>query len=1123
MKKGRIAVQWAAQIGTAVSMFLFWLSLAPVALGQGSAYITGYIHDQSQATVPNASVVITNEATNVSVTVKSSEVGLYRSPTLQPGTYSVTAEASGFKRLVRSGVVVSLGQPLGLDLQMELGEIGTEVKVTAEAPLLRSEEAGLGQSVEIGQISQLPFFNRSAGMLIQLSPGARYLGEDFISYGSSRYNVGGMGNTNVLVNGAGVTADRTDVGQMAYNPSVEALSEVRVLSNQYSAEFGQDVGALVLMQTKSGSNSLHGNVYEFFRNEALDTYSGFTRTKPKDRQHIFGGMVGGPIKKNNLFFYTNIEIQQQANPASRLLTVPTAAQKAGDFSALPQIIYDPATTRTDPATGRLVRDPFEGNIIPPNRLDAVAKNLLKYIPDPTLAGFTTNLPSASGIDNNKRRGVTRIDWNISEKDKLAGTWMWDRTFYNFRGFSAYNDIDPAASPTIGEAFGFKFLTQVYNFEETHLFSPTFFTTNRVVWRPYHILRINPSVDPAKKWGQTLGLKNTPGMRLPEEYGGDMGFPDFAFTGYTSLGGGGWLFQQKPQNMFNYYNATQYVRGAHALKFGFEAYRSLQTIPDQSGPNGHYTFDLLQTSQPGVAGTGNAFASFLLGLVNSASYALGPPQTWTEWYYATFIQDDWKVTPKLTLNLGLRWDIDAPVYETQSMGNSFDFEQINPVSGTRGVYTFLGQGGLPGNFYDTNWRRFAPRFGFAWQAKPRMVIRGGYGVYNTSPILGANRRAPGEGFVTTGSFGSPDGGLSPAYILQDGLPNYPLGGDPALLNSAFGAVRVGQTPTNSPRFVDRSWKFGYAQNFNLSIQHELPWNTLIEVAGQGVLGRNLPVNTNWNEIPPNLWGQTGSNFVRRPFPQFANVTEVKSQRGTTNYYAAYVRAEKRFSQGFSLISNYNWSKNVGFMGGSIYYPGLSRGPTWYDESNNPTGQAYHSGLISWIYELPAGRGKKYLNSGAASKVFGGWSINGILTLRSGTPFNLSSGADSLNGNSPLGGRVNLVGDPSAGAGVPDRWFNTAAFAAPAFGTIGNFCCGLLESPSNKILNVAISKDTFVNERWKIKFTAEFFNFTNTIPWGVPDTNLRSPTFGRILGPLTEGANTQGGGGQRIIQFGLRIEF
>lgn len=1088
---------------------------------QGTAYITGNVMDPTGAAVPDATVVVKATATGATYTLKTTADGVYRTPALAPGAYDITVTAKGFQTAVVNGVVVLVGQPRGQSFTLKVGAVSQTVQVTSAPPQLRTEEAGLGQTVTYQQVAKLPYFSRSAGVLLSLSPAVRYAGEDVISYGASRYNVAGYTNVNVMIDGANDTGDREDVAQMVLNPSVETLREVKVNENQYSAKYGRDIGPLVQMATKSGTNQFHGGLYEYFRNEALDTYDGFTRTKPLDRQHMFGGTLGGPIKKGKLFFFGSLEGQKSSLPVDGTLTVPTAAEKAGDFTALGHPIYDPSTHST---CGPEVCN----NIINSSYIDPVAQKVLPFFPAPRLPGIAANYPATAGSQVNLWRGVERIDYLISSKDTFSGVWDFAHTRNPFLGWSGYK---PVASPPVAGGFGFQYFTQSYEYHWTHIFSPTFFMSNRIVDRPRYITRLNPGVDPAGKWAETLGVNNYAGANLPQSYGGDLGFPTFNFSGYTQMGPGFLLFQERPIRETSWDIDLTYVRGNHTISTGFSVERGEHGAPDQSFPTGNFNFLPSETGAVGTTGlptpnTGDAFASFLLGLTDNASTELGPPLTWHNWYSAAYIEDNWKALPNLTINLGLRWDVDGPVYEQQDRGNGFDFYQINPVSGTPGVVKFLNRPDYPyTGYYNTDWHRLSPRLGFAWEVIPKTVIRGGFGMYSINPNLGANTRAPGLGFTTLGSFGSPDGGVSPAFILANGFPTYPIGGNLALLTDGFGAVPVGQAPTSSPTFVARNWKFGYAENFNLSVGRELPGQVLFEVAGQGVLGRNLPIGVNWNEVPPQFWGLTGQNFTRRPFPQFGSVSELKSAMGTTDYYEGYVRLDKHFSHGLSVISNYSYGRTLGFMGGSIYFPQLSRGPgAIYNTANGVTAIPYQMANISWVYELPFGAGKDYFTSGAAAKILGGWSVGGILELLGGVPFGVNASNDSLNGNSPLGGRVNIVGDPNAVANrSPDNWFNTAAFALPAFGQIGNYG-GTLLGPSDKRLDLSIQKATNLTERLKLTFVAEAFNATNTLQFGPPDATLGDPNFGRTTGTGGGlGANTLGPYGARQMQLGLRIDF
>jgi len=345
-----------------------------------------------------------------------------------------------------------------------------------------------------------------------------------------------------------------------------------------------------------------------------------------------------------------------------------------------------------------------------------------------------------------------------------------------------------------------------------------------------------------------------------------------------------------------------------------------------------------------------------------------------------------------------------------------------------------------------------------------------------------------------------------------------------LTEGFGAVRPGQTPSTSPTFVNPDWRFGYAENFDLSIQRELPFNMVFEIAGQSSLGRRIAINgRNWNEINPSLWGIPGPNFIRRPFPQYGNVSEVKQAAGSTNYYNGFVKLEKRFSHGLVLIANYSVGKSTGFLGGSLYYPQLSRTVVFYNEANGATAVPYQAGLISWSYDLPFGHGTSRLSQGPAARIFGGWSLGGLATFNGGVPFGLSSGIDSLNGNSPLNGRVDIVGNPSIDNRSPDRWFNTSAFRAPAFGKIGNFV-GPLTGPATRRVDLSLRKTTQIRENLRFVLAGEAFNLTNTPQFGPPVSNLSDPRFGRSInegGGL--GANTTGPYGARIIQIGARIDF
>jgi hypothetical protein len=1108
----------------AAILISMWALPALSAFAQGTAYLTGYVFDPHEGAIGSATIQIKNEATGAVFNVTTTDAGLYRSPSLDPGSYVVDVNAPGFKESLTTGVRVELGEPRSLDIHLVVGTSQTIVKVTASAPLLNTEDPGLGQSVDYTQVAKLPYFDRSAGALLALTPGVRYTGEDPISYGASRYNIAGWTNVNIYVDGSPVNGDREDVDQMVLNPTVEALSDVRVIVSQYSAEFGADVGALVLMQTKSGSDQWRGGVYEYLRNEYFDSDNHFTHSRPEDRQQMFGGTLGGPIfRSRKLYFFTSQEGQLATNPLTAVLTVPTAAQKAGNFTGLAPV-FDPASTVC--AGGTCTRTQFTSNQIPTTRFDPVAVNALKYFPSPTLPGNVNNLPVSSAYDYKEYRNVAKVDWNISAKDTFSWLWLLDNVHNTYEGVPAYNAIDPAATPEIGSEPGFQYQSQTFNFSETHLLSAKTFITNRFAWRPRNIGRINAAVDPSAQYASKLGILNYAGANLPASYGGDLGFPTFNFTGYTGLGpNGGMLFQENPISVLDYMFSASLIRGDHSMKAGLQLSRGRHGAPDQGFVTGSFSFAATETANPQAASsTGNPFASFLLGQVDTGSTDLGPLLEWRNLYIAPWFEDDWKVTPKLTVNLGLRWDIDFPVTEAQNRGNAFNPTAINPVSGTPGTYEFLGLNGWPTNFFNTEWKRFAPRIGFADEIAKGTVVRGGFGMYNLDVDLGANVRAPSAGWNTQASFNSTNSGLSPAFVLSQGFPTYPLGGSKSLLTPSYGAVPVGQVPNSSPTYVDRNWRIGYAENFDLSVEQKITPTIALEIAGQGALGRKLPINNeNFNEVAPQYWGLTGANYARRPFPQFNNVTDVKYAEGNTDYYGGYIRLDKRFSQSFDIIGNFNWGKPLGFMGGSIYYPRLSRGQIVYDEANGATGVPTKLGLVAWTYTFPFGPGRAYLSHGLIGNLVGGWDWNGILSAHSGVPFDIHSGVDSLNGNSPLSNRVNLVG--SAHVGDPAHYLSAANFAAPPNGTVGTFCCSKFYSPDNVQLNSTLGKNFVLHEGYDLRLVAEVFNLLNSPQWGIPDTTLTDPGFGTITGAgSNQGANVANPqDGARVMQLGARIEF
>ncbi len=633
----------------------------------------------------------------------------------------------------------------------------------------------------------------------------------------------------------------------------------------------------------------------------------------------------------------------------------------------------------------------------------------------------------------------------------------------------------------------------------------------------------PGYNPDAKWAETLGVKNITR---------DLAFPSFDFGGeYLQMGPGFAVYGQNPISQTEFAETLTYVRGKHTIKVGADSNRSIHALDGAINPTGSFSFNRGFTQLVGVGTTGDAIASFLLGAVDGAGLSDNGQMKYRQWYLAPYVTDTIRATQKLTFNIGVRWDIDFPVYEDlRGAFSGFDFNRINPVSGTPGVITFHGiSPGTPKGLYNTDWNRLQPRFGFGYQFDDRTTIRGGYGIYSISPAYFSLFPPLLTGFSIAADlgFGAPDN-FNPAFWLQDGFPPWPRGGDPSVLNDGFGAVPVGESPNTTARFVQHNWPLGYAQAMTLSVERELPGQILLAVSGIGNLGRKLPIGHDFNQLARSLWGVRGDRQALRPFPQFASVSDDKAPEGITNHWEMNVRLEKRLSQGLFFLTDLTWQKTTGVMGFEANDDhSLSRGPgVFFDQSNFPVGSPENLFRFTWGYDLPFGGGKPFLSSGPLKHIFGGWNVGGIWSWVGGARLT-PRGGDSLNCYCGAGSRLDQIGDLTLDKPTLQRWFNTSAVIEPPFGRIGTLGLGVLKGPDFRNLDLAVSKTTAFSERYQIEFVWELFNATNTTKFGDPGTEFGSDEFGFI--GWYRGLGGQGGSveapwyGARIMQFGLRFSW
>jgi hypothetical protein len=1086
---------------------LLFVALAAAALLAAqvtTASITGIVSDPTGARVANVKLRLANEETGVGMTAETGAQGEYTFPLLNAGRYTLTTDAAGFKSSTQTGILLELGRVTRLDITLQLGQVDEKVVVTGEAPLLESETATVGQFIENRSIVDMPLNNRRVGQIMALMGHAVYIAGDVIR---PRYSIAGSRSDSQqwLIDGVNSSNIALEVSQALFNPPVEAVQEIRVQQNGYSAEFGNSAAGVIAMTTRSGSNRVTGVLYEYFRNDKLDARNFFATGSTPLRWNAFGGAVGGPAIRNRTFFFANVEFQRQRLSNIRTFTVPTAEQLRGDFSATTTAagvlipIYDPSSGRPNPSNpSQTIRTQFPGNIIPQSRIDPVAANIAAHFPPPNrppanLAGANNwNAANTNALDITT--GTAKVDHNFNEKDRLSvRIIVHDFPTYNSASFPTPG-ADPNANNQDRRAFS-------YLFNEFHTFSPAVVNDFRLNFQPrrFH----NASRGLGEGWPAKLGLKGVD----------DRAFPRVNVAGYTSLGATPHDRIQIPIHDTHLVNAVSAFLGGHSLRFGGELRLARNVDNFYQIVSGQLGFVGLATAQPGVNNTGNAFASMLTGFVSSGDVRGTDELDRRSKYLAFFFQDDWKVTRNLTLNLGVRWETHTPRFDANDRINGFDTGKTNPVSGTPGIVTFANRDGYSRSLYSGDYNNIMPRFGFAWKPDflKRTVIRGGYGIFYGPPLPGTNNTS--AGFETSGSFSTPDNSLTPAFMLRDGFPSTSR----PQLGPGYGAVPVGQAIRFAPEFIVPERRIGYSQQWNFALQKEFPWLTVMELSYLGNVGHKLPgPDTNINQVHPSLMG-SGNAQVRRPFPQFGNLIIVTPFWGNSSYHGFNAKIEKRFSSGLNFLMNYTFSKfiddvtssqELGTVGGlqDVYNRRAEKSLSGNDVRNRF--------VYSATFELPWGIGRRWMTSGPAAVILGGWAIGAILTLQDGSPDGLVTQTNTTNSFNGIQ-RVNLLRNPELPKSerTIERYFDTSAAVAPpqyAFGSVGR---AVLTGPGIANLDLSLMKNHRFMERYNVQFRAEAFNSLNRVNLEDPGRALGGPGYGVISAARSA----------RTLQLGLKLTF
>jgi hypothetical protein len=1101
--------------------------------------ITGRVVDASGAAVGNAAVAATNTATGIVYRTATNDAGNYVLQQLAVGSYELAVEAKGFRKFVRRGIHLNVAQTLTVDVPLEIGQLEQAVEVTADASTLQTATSDLGTIVQNRKLVDLPLFVggnvRNLEQFIFLAPGVTGdTGNTQISGSPSRAK-------EILVDGIASTgAESGGVLPGSARPSVETIGEFRLIRANFNAEYGRTGGGVQIFTTKSGTNELHGALFDYLRNDKLDARGFFQRTRPVNRQNEFGATLGGPVflprvydgRNKTFFYFVYSGFRYRQGPPNTLQSVIPLDFRQGDFSRLGSVIYDPSTNRSTPAG--IVRDPFPGNRIPVDRFSSVSRAILPLLPTPTNGGIFNNFISIGRGQSSSNQYNVKIDHAFTDSSRISG--------YFYRDILEIRDPELVAGPT----------------------TPNRKSPSRNVWgRISHDFVISPSMLNHVNVGYTRFVTGIESYSLNQDWptkiglkgvntGPDNAFPGIEFpgSGFTSLGDQNRNSRTvQTNNTFQANESFSWVRGNHNWKFGLD-YRWIETNgidPWQS--MGWFYFNALETSLPGVNNTGNAIASFLLGAVNRGAlrqYAYFPRNRYQ--YYATYAQDDWKATRRLTLNYGLRWDVYVPRYEKLGNLSTFDVNEPNPAAGGRpGALVFFGEGpGRNGHkrLADIDWKAFGPRLGLAYQLTPKTVLRSGYGIYYALGNANAGLRDSlnsSWGFIQSPTFQTQDAGVTPAFYWDNGFPqNFCQA--PCLTPSAANGIDI--------RMVQRSdGRAPYFQNWSFTIEREIAPRINLEATYLGTKGTRIGSGLiHLNELDPALLS-LGSLLTRpynspeaiaagirapypgfsgsvaqalRPFPHMNDVWNRSNPSGSSTYHALQTQFQVRTFKGLDVQVAYTFAKTI--SDSDVLAGGGPSGQTYYNrriEKAISSADVPHVFVASWSYELPFGPGKAMLNNrGVTGKALGGWVLTGIHQYSVGVPIVLTA-----NNTLPL---FNQLLRPDVIPGVnrrtdvtdfdPNRdlWINRDAFRVPAPFTFGSSARSYtdLRAPNYLNENFGLLKRIGFRERFTFTFRAELFNAFNRTVFNAPQANVSNAQFGRISGQ----SNTP-----RQGQLALRFEF
>jgi hypothetical protein len=1087
---------------------------------QIAASLRGRVLDPSGAAVPNAHVELTESAKNVHQATTTSSTGDYLFTNLNPGSYAIVVTASGFEKLNHTGITVAVGQTVSADLSLSLGGDRQTVTVDSDFPVMQVGTSDIQTNISAPTIAAMPLNTRNFIQLSTLAPGVELPPGTLLP----RIN-GGRPRTNEYLYD-GISALQPEPGQVAYFPILDDIQEFTVEANNVAAEFGRFNGGVVNVATRSGSNTVHGSLFEYFRNEDLNSRNYFSAAparKPEYRRNLYGATLGAPILHDKLFFFGDYQGVKQLIGVTRISTIPTLNQRQGIFTGVSKI-FDPTTTQT--VAGKFVRQEFPNDTIN-IPFDSAAKALLARFPTPTSSALANNYTRTANDSDHQNQFDVRIDGSHGTRDRAFGRYTY------------YKEVELPVAPLpdgggaitgavlgTGGVVGLSsVLGQQAVFNETHTFSA----------RLLNIFALGYTRRGNSVAGPTLGTTASSALDIPgipTNAAFNNALPLFTLTGIQQLGPSAGTFAQFQTAVWQMVDTVNFTRGAHAIKAGLDLrWYQLNTVSPPN-PTGSFAFTTTGTDQQGVTNSGNSIASFLLGQVDTFAIDLQEskirPRDMIEEY---FVQDDWKVSQRLTLNVGARWTFAFPSTEKTNQGAVFNLatQQLD----------YLGQNGNSRSARRLHYDNVAPRIGLSFLATPKTVIRSGFGiVFIDQSGITTPFTTPQFPFIQNVQQKTQDS-VNAAFKLSGGpsVAPIPFTPDAGLGQSVYTAKKTAGS--------------GYVQQWNLAVQRAITNNMSAEIAyvGSHIVHVGIP-DSNLNQLTTDQLAQGSSLLTQvnnpyfglipisssigaktisqaqllKPYPRFLNVATYRNNSGTTNYNAIQGKVEQRFSHGISLLFAYTHSKLIDDAS-SVFSSTVLSSPNTssliaadtfrpYLERDSSNGDMPNVTSFSGIYDLPAGRGHNFAATGIANALLGGWSLNAILSLQSGMPVTVTQ---ATNNNSFAGfalQRPNIVGNPKLPASqrTPAHYFNTLAFNTTPQFVLGNASRNPVRGPAYRDLDMALVKHVKLPLETDMEFRAEMFDVTNTPAFSQPNGSFGSSAFGSITSTTTD---------PRVMQFALRL--